>query len=412
MIAFSVTRRLRRTCSAVALFSFAALAAAPASAEISGGVVRIGVINDQSGPLSDPMGPGSVIAARLAVADFRKANPKLQVEIVTADHQNKPDIGATTVRKWFDVDGVDMVVDIGNSAVGLAVQNIIRERNKIAIYSAVATTELNGKQCAPTGLAWQHDSYNLVSGPIRTLVPQGQNSWFFIAADYAFGHNMVAESERVLAQAGGKTAGRIFHPIGASDYSSFLLQAQSSGAKVVAFANAGAQLVNSMKQWNEFGMNAGTQKPVAQLMFITDVHSMGPDISQGLTALTAFYWDVDDATRAFGRRFFEAHKAMPTSSQAAVYSGVLHYLRGVAASGSDQTDAVLKWMKSNPVDDFYAKGATIREDNKLVHDFFLVEVKKPADVKTPWGYYDVLARVPAKDVYFPLSESECPLVKK
>lgn len=381
-------------------------------AEITDGVVRIGVLGDQSGPLSDPMGIGAVEAAKLAVVDFKKAHPELKIEVVSADHQNKADVGAAIVRRWFDVDGVDMIADVGNSAVGLAVQNIIRERNKIAVYSAVATTEITGKQCAPTGLAWLHDSYNLVSGPIKTLVPQGANTWFFIAADYAFGQNMVSESERVLAELGGKSVGHVFHPIGANDYSSFLLQAQASGAKVVAFANAGAQLVNSMKQWEEFGMNTGSQKPVAELMFLTDVHGMGLQIAQGLTTLTAWYWDLNDETRTFARRFMDIHHAMPTAPQASVYSGVMHYLKGVAATGSDNTDTVLQWMKANPVDDFYARGAKLREDNKLVHDFYLIQVRKPDQVKTPWAYYDVLATVPAREVYSPISSSECPLVKK
>ena len=338
--------------------------------------------------------------------------PSIKVEIIAADHQNKPDIGVGIVRKWFDVDGVDMVADVSNSAVGLAIQSLARDKNKIVVYSAVATTELNGKQCSRNGLAWLHDSYNLVSGPIRTLVAQGYDTWFFIAADYAFGKNMVLESQRVLAATGGKSLGAVYHPIGTADYSSFILQAQASGAKAIAFANAGEQLVTLMKQWNEFGMNTGKQKPVAELMFLTDVHAMGPKIAKGLTTLTAWYWALNDETRAFGQRFFKLRGTMPTAPQAAVYSGVSHYLKAVAAVGSDATDPVLEKMRSMPVDDFYARGAKVREDGKLVHDFYLVQVKDPSDVKAPWEYYNVLEKIPSAEVYSDLADSECPLVKR
>ncbi|WP_244547689.1 ABC transporter substrate-binding protein [Bradyrhizobium sp. OK095] len=382
-----------------------------AAADFSGGMVRIGIINDQAGPLSDLAGPGSVVAAKLAIEDFQKATPGLKVEIVVADHQNKPDIGAQIVRKWFDVDGVDMVADVGNSAVALAIQSIARDKNRIVIYSAVGTTDIGGKQCSRTGLMWLHDNYNLVAGSVRRLVSQGYDSWFFIAADYAFGRNMVEVSQRVLSETGAKSLGTVFHPLGNADYSSFLLQAQASKAKVVAFANAGEQLVTSMKQWNEFGMNAGPQRPVAELMFLTDVHAMGVETAKGLTTVTAWYWNLNEETRAFAERFFKLHKAMPTAPQAAVYSAVLQYLRAAVAAGTDETGAVLEKMRAMPVDDFYARGARLRADNKLVHDFYLVEVKQPADVNPPWDYYKVVEKIPAEDAYLPLSQSECPLLK-
>lgn len=381
------------------------------AADFSGGLIRIGIINDQSGPLSDNSGPGSVVAARLAIEDFQKAAPSIKVEIVVADHQNKPDIGSQIVRKWFDVDGVDMVADVGNSAVALAIQSIARDKNKLVIYSAVGTTDIGGKQCSPTGLMWLHDNYNLVSGSVRRLVSQGYDSWFFIAADYAFGRNMVDVSQRLLAEGGAKSLGAVFHPLGNADYSSFLLQAQASKAKVVAFANAGEQLVTVMKQWHEFGMNAGPQKPVAELMFLTDVHAMGVETAKGLTTVTAWYWALNEETRAFGQRFYKLHKAMPTAPQAAVYSAVLHYLRAAAAAGADETNAVLDKMRAMPVDDFYAPGARLRADNKLVHDFYLVEVKKPEEIKTAWDYYNVVEKIPADDAFLPLSQSECPLLK-
>lgn len=386
-----------------------ALMMGSSAAQISDGVVKIGVINDQSGPLADLAGPGSIVAAKLAVEDFQKLAPSIKVEIVSADHQNKPDIGAQIVRRWYGVDGVDMVVDVGNSAVALAVQALARERNKLVIYSAVGTAEITGKQCAPTGLAWLHDNYNLVAGPIRKLKSQGLDTWFFIAADYAFGRNMVAESQGMLASVGGKTQGSVFHPLGNADYASFLMQAQTSGAKVVAFANAGEQLVSAMKQWNEFGMGQGSQKAVALLMFLTDVHSMGLEIAKGLTTITAWYWDLDDETRAFAKRFFTAHRAMPTAPQAAVYSSVLHYLKAVAAAGSDGTDRVLEKMRATAVDDFYARGAMLRADNKLYHDFYLVQAKEPKELDKPWAYYKIVEKIAAKDAYRPLNESECPL---
>lgn len=404
-------RSLRRivTSTAGALAGLA-LMAGTCAAEISDGVVKIGLINDQSGPLSDLSGKGAVVAAKLAVEDFHKLVPALKVDLLVADHQNKPDIGAQIVRRWFGADGVDMVVDVGNSAVALAIQSLAREKNKLVIYSAVGTVDITGKQCAPTGLAWLHDNYNLVAGPVRKLVGQGQDKWFFIAADYAFGRNMVAESERMLTSVGGKTVGAVFHPLGNADYGSFLLQAQSSGAKVVAFANAGEQLVSAIKQWNEFGMNTGPQTPVALLMFLTDVHGMGLKTAQGLTTVTAWYWDLNDETRAFAKRFFALHGAMPTAPQAAVYSAVLHYLKAVAAIDSDDTDRALEKMRATPVDDFYAPGAKLRADNKLVHDFYLVQVKTPAELNKPWAYYNVVETISAKDAYRPLSESDCPLV--
>jgi branched-chain amino acid transport system substrate-binding protein len=404
-------RGCQATIAGIALISAIALGSIANAGEISNGVVKIGVITDASGPLSDSNGQGSLIAAKLAAEDFQKQNPDIKVEVLFADHQNKPDIGSAIVRKWFDIDGVDAIADVGNSAVGLALQTIIRDKNKIAIYSSVATTALTGKQCVKTGFAWLHDAYTLVAGPLKTLVGQGQANWFFVAADYEFGKNMVAESQRLLQRFGGKSLGAVYHPMTNADYSSFLLQAQGSGANVVAFSNVGDQLVNSLKQWKEFGMDAGKQRPVAQLLFLTDVNSMGLDVATGLTSMVGWYWGLNDETKAFGHRFFERHQRMPTEPQGAVYSGVFHYLKGVAATGSDDTDTVAHWMRENAVDDFYARGAKIREDGKLLHNFYLIEVKNKTDVKEPWDYYKVLRTVPPDEAFIPLSESECPLVK-
>ena len=271
------------------------------------------------------------------------------------------------------------------------------------IYAAVGTTDIGGKQCSPASLLWLHDNYNLVSIPIQQLVAEHYDTWFFLAADYAFGQNIVSESKRILAADGGKSVGAVFHPLGNVDYSSFLLQAQASGAKVVAFANAGEQLVSTMKQWNEFGMNSGSQKPLALLIFLTDVHSMGLDVAQGLTTVTAWYWDLNDETRAFAHRFYKLHGTMPTAPQASMYSAVTHYLKSVVAAGVTDTNRVLATMRTTPIDDFIARGATIRADGKLIHDFYLVQVKKPSESKEPWDYYRVLQTIPASEAYPPLN---------
>ncbi|KWT74699.1 MULTISPECIES: ABC transporter substrate-binding protein [unclassified Variovorax] len=395
-----------RTC----ILTAALLAPLPALAQISDGVVRLGVINDQSGPFSALTGPGSALAVQMAVEDMKPQLGATKVEVLVADHQNKPDIGLTVVKRWFDVDKVDAVVDIANSAVALGVQSVIKEKNKIALYGIIGTTELTGKQCAKTGFSWVHDAYALVSGPARTLTRSGLDTWYFVAADFAFGKNMVQEAKAFVAASGGKTVGEAFHPMGTSDYSSYLLQAQASNAKVVAFANGGAQLVNSMKQWKEFGMQDGKQRPVATLLSVADVHAAGIDVMQGLSATTAWYWDRDDDTRAFSRRFFERFKAMPTESQAGMYSATTHYLKAVVATRTDATDAVAEKMRSTPVNDMFAKNASLRDDGKLSHDFLLVTVKSKAESKGPWDYYKITSVIPASDAYIPLSASDCPLV--
>ncbi len=382
----------------------------PAFSQISDGVVRLGVINDQSGPYAALTGPGSALAVQMAVEDMKPLLGAIKVEMLVADHQNKPDVGLTIVKRWFDVDKVDAVLDIANSAVALGVQSIIKEKNKIALYGIIGTTELTGKQCARTGFSWVHDSYALVSGPAKTLTKSGLDTWYFVAADFAFGKNMVQEAKTFITTSGGKIVGESYHPMGTSDYSSFLLQAQASGAKVVAFANAGTQLVNSMKQWKEFGMQEGKQRPVSMLLSVVDVHAAGIDVMQGLSATTAWYWDRDNDTRAFARRFFERFKAMPTESQAGMYSAATHYLKAVVATKTDATDAVAEKMRKTPVNDMFAKNAWLRDDGKLAHDFLLVTVKSKAESKGPWDYYKVTSVIPASEAYIPLSQSDCPLI--
>jgi branched-chain amino acid transport system substrate-binding protein len=391
-------------------FALMAFVAMPALAQISDDVVRLGVINDQSGPYSALSGPGSVLAVRMAVEDMQPRLGGVKVEVLVADHQNKPDVGLAVVKRWFDVEKVDAVLDVANSAVALGVQSIIKEKNKIAMYGPIGTTELTGKQCAKTGFSWMHDSYVLVSGPIKSLTKAGFDTWYFVGADFAFGRNMVQESKKLLASSGGRSLGENFHPMDTTDYSSYLLQAQSSGAKVVAFANGGLQLVNAMKQWKEFGMQGGKQRPVATLLSISDVHAAGLDVMQGISATTAWYWDLNDKTRAFSRRFFDRFKAMPTESQASMYSAASHYLEAVAATGTDATDAVAARMRATPVDDMFVSNAPLREDGKLFHDFLLVTVKSKAESKAPWDYYRVDRVIPAGEAFAPLVDSECPLV--
>lgn len=400
---------LRKISIAIGLSAGMTLAA-QTHAAISDNVLRLGVLTDLSGVLSAVEGTGSILAVEMAVEDLKEELKGINVEVISADHQNKADVGAEISRRWFDIDNVDAVFDVGNSAVGLAVQSVIKEKNKVAMYSAVATTELTGKQCASTGFAWLHNAYNLVSGPINSLTAEGHDTWFFIAADYAFGKDMVRLSKQLVEDNGGKTVGEVFHPLGETDYSSYLLQAQASNAKVVAFANAGLQLVSSMKQWDEFGMRSGSQIPIAQLMFISDVHGMGAEVAQGLSAPVAWYWEVNEESKEFSRRFYERHKTMPTAPQASMYSAARHYLKAVISTGSDDTDQVAAEMRNTPVDDFYAKGS-IREDSALYHDFYLVKVKAPENVSEPWAYYDVVRTIPADEAFSPLSDSECPLVK-
>jgi len=392
------------------ILAAAMVATFPALAQISDGVVKLGVINDQSGPYAALTGPGSALAVQMAVEDMKAQLGTIKVEVVVADHQNKPDIGLTIVKRWFDVEKVDAVLDIANSAVALGVQSVIKEKNRIAMYGIIGTTELTGKQCAKTGFSWVHDAYALVSGPVKTITRGGGDTWYFVGADFEFGKNMVQVAKTLVASSGGKTVGEAFHPMSASDYSSYLLQAQSSGAKVVAFANAGGQLVNSMKQWKEFGMQDGKQRPVATLLSVADVHAAGLDVMQGLSATTAWYWDLNDDTRAFGRRFFEKFKAMPTESQAGMYSAATHYLKAVVATKTDATEQVAAKMRSTPVNDMFAKNAPLRDDGKLAHDFLLVTVKSKAESKAPWDYYKVNAVIPASDAFTPLAASECPLV--
>jgi len=370
-----------------------ALGASVAHAQISDDVVRIGVLNDQSGLYADLGGPGSVVAARMAVEDAGGTVLGKPVEIVFADHQNKSDIGAA-----FD-----------NSAVALAVEQLAAERNRIAIAGAVGSTAFTGKACTPTEASWIYDSYALTTSLAKSIVAEGRDTWFFITVDYAFGHSLEADATSAVLAAGGKVLGSVRHPLNTADFSSYLLQAQASGAKVVAFANGGGDMINATKQANEFGLTKN-QTMVSLLVFISDVHSMELQAAQGLKFVTAFYWDRNEETRAWSKRFFERHGRMPTMAQASAYSAIRHYLGAIAAAGTDEAKAVMAKMRETPVDDFYVKNGRLRQDGRLVHDMYFAQVKKPSESTKPWDYYRILGAIPGDQAFRPLADGGCPLV--
>jgi len=393
----------------VSALSAIGLGVADARAQISDGVVKIGVLNDQSGLYADLGGPGSVVAARMAVEDFGGTVLGKPVEIVFADHQNKSDVGAAVAREWFEVGHVDMAIGFDHSAVALAVEQLAYEKNRIAIAGAVGSTAFTGKSCTPTEASWIYDSYALTTSLAKAIVAEGRDSWFFITVDYAFGHSLETDATAAVKAAGGKVLGSVRHPLNTADFSSYLLQAQASGAKVVAFANGGGDMVNATKQANEFGLTKN-QNIVSLLVFLSDVHSMGLQAAQGLKFVTAFYWDRNEETRVWSKRFFDRHGGMPTMPQAAVYSAIRHYLGAIAAAGTDEAKAVMAKMRERPVNDFYVKNGRLREDGRLVHDMYFAQVKTPSESKGDWDYYKILAAIPGDQAFRPLAEGGCPLV--
>lgn len=370
--------------------------------------LSIAVLNDKSSVFSDAGGIGSVVAAQLAIDDAGGKVLGRPVKLLAPDHQNKTDIGVTLARQAYDEQGVDAIFDIGNSAISLAVQELARERGKIVIHSGSATADIFGKACAPTAAMWLYDTYSLAQGIARSVVQQGGDTWYFITADYAFGHAMQAEVSKVVAAMGGKVLGAVRHPVGTMDFSSFLLQAQSSGAKVIALANASGDTVTNIKQAREFQIGEGNQKLAVLIFYLTSVHALGPQATQGVQYLTGFYWDNDDASRAFAKRFAARHKGnMPTHAQAAVYSAVRHYLRAVETSKSTDGLTVMRQIKTLPVDDFFAPGARVRKDGRLMNDMLLAEVKAPADVKQGWDLLKIKQKVAARDIMRPLDAGGC-----
>lgn len=384
-----------------------------AGAKVSDDVVKIGVLNDQSGVYADLCGPGSVEAVKMAVEDFGGKVLGKPIEVVFADHQNKADIGANIANKWIDVDKVDMIIDLPNTSVCLAVQKICQDKNRVNIISTGASVILTNKNCSPTGFHWTYDNYALAKGTGLALVKQGGDSWFFLTADYAFGHDLEKSTAEAVTKAGGKVLGQVRHPFPNNDFSSFLLQAQASKAKVIGLANAGGDTINAIKQASEFGITQAGQRLAGLLVFISDIHSLGLKIAQGLVVTTGFYWDYNDETRAWSKKWSaRMNGRMPTMAQAGCYSGAMHYLKAIQAAGTDDAQAVSAKMKEMPVNDFFAKNGKVRADGRMVHDMYLVQVKKPEDSKYPWDYYKVLNVIPGDEAYKPLAESECPFIKK
>jgi branched-chain amino acid transport system substrate-binding protein len=390
-----------------------ALSAGLAQAQISDGVIKIGVLNDQSGTYADLAGPGSVVAARMAVEDFGAAKKGMKVEIVVADHQNKPEVGSSIARQWFDVDKVDAIVDVPTSSVALAVNQVAREKNKVLMVSTGASSDLYGKACTPNSLHWTYDTWSLANGTGTAVVKTGGNTWFFLTADYAFGHALERDTEAVVLKSGGKVLGKVRHPFPSADMSSFLLQAQTSKAKIIGLANAGADTINAIKQGAEFGIVKGGQQFAGLLVFLTDVHSLGLNTAQGLLLTESFYWDLNDQTREFSKRFGKLHKgAMPTMGQAGVYSAVLHYLKAIEALKSDSPgDKVVAKMKELPTDDpVFGKGR-VRQDGRKIHNMYLFEVKTPKESKGAWDYYKLRSTIAAEQAFRPEKDGGCPLVK-
>ena len=379
-------------------------------------VVKIGVLNDQSGLYADLAGPGSVIAAQMAIEDSGLTKKGWKIEVVSGDHQNKPDVGVNLARQWIDNDKVDAIADTPNSGVALAVSNLVKEKNKVLLNSGAATADLTGKACTPNTVSFTYDTYMLANGTGKALTKAGGDTWFFLTADYAFGHALERDTSAVVTANGGKVLGGVKHPINSSDFSSFLLQAQASKAKVVGLANAGGDTTNSIKQAAEFGIVAGGQKLAALLLFINDVHSLGLKTAQGLTFTESFYWDMNDATRAWSKRFsaLASKNAMPSMTQAGNYAMVLHYLKAMEALGGNPNDGakVVAKMKELPTDDTLFGKGPLRADGRRLIPAYLFEVKKPEESKGPWDYYKQIATISAEDAAKPLEASECPLVKK
>ena len=383
-----------------------------ADAQLSNDAVKIGVLNDQSGLYADFGGRGSVIAAEMAAEDFGGKVLGKPIQILSADHQNKPDVGSNIARQWFDQEGVDAIADLTTSSVALAVQEIGKQNGKVTLTSGAATSRLTGDACSPTGFHWAYDTVALANGTGKAVVEEGLKKWFFLTADYAFGYALEKDVSEVVKASGGEVVGAVRHPLNTSDFSSFLLQAQGSGAQVIGLANAGTDTTTSIKQAAEFGIVAGGQGLAGLLLVLSDIHALGLETAQGLVLTTGFYWDLDDESRAGSQRYYDRMQRMPNMIQAGVYSSVMHYLKAVEAAGSDEGKVVAAKMKELPIKDMFARNGKVREDGRLVHDMYLARVKTPAQTKKPWDYYEIVRTIPGDQAYLPLDRSPCPLVKK
>ncbi len=400
-----------RTLSASMMLASAGLLAQPAMANISDNVIRIGFITDMASVYSDIDGAGGIEAARMAIADAGGEINGKKIELVFADHQNKADVAAARAREWFDQQKIDMLIGGTNSGVNLALAGIAAERKKPFFAIGAAASDLTGSQCTPYTVHWAYDTVALARGTGSAVVKAGGKSWYFLTADYAFGHALERDTANVVKAAGGEVRGQVRAPLNSSDFSSFLLQAQSSKAQILGLANAGGDTINSIKAANEFGIGK-TMKLAGLLIFINDIHSLGLNVTQGMQFTDGWYWDQNEETRAWSKKFEARVKRKPSMIQAGDYSAVSFYLKAVKATGSDEGDTVMKWMKSNKVNDMFAKNGYVREDGRMIHDMFLMEVKKPSESKGPWDYYKQLAVLPGEEVFTKLSESTCKLVKK
>jgi len=388
------------------------MAALGAQAQISDGVVKIGVLTDLSGLYADLSGGGAVYATEMAVADFiAKEKPNFKIEIVSADHQNKADVAANKAREWFEKDKVDTATELVTTSVALAVMEVGKQKNKVLIINGAASTPITNERCNDVTVHYTYDTYAVANGTAKAVTKAGNKEWFILAADYAFGHALEKDATKVITDNGGKVLGSVRHPFPGSDFSSFLLKAQASGAKVIGLANAGGDTINTIKQAAEFGITP-KQSLAGLLMFITDIHALGLKNTQGMFLTDPFYWDRTDETRAWSKRYFAKMKKMPTGVQAGQYSSIYHYLSAVKAANSDDTQKVMTQMKTLKINDFFAKNGYIRADGRMVHDMYLVQVKTPAESKTPWDYYHVRATIPGEEAFQPLSQSRCPLIKK
>jgi branched-chain amino acid transport system substrate-binding protein len=387
-----------------------AVSGGSAQAQISDDVVKIGVLTDMSSLYADATGKGSLAAVQMAVSDFGGKVKGKPVEVIAADHQNKPDVGVSISRNWYDNDKVDAIFDVPTSSVALPVSALTREKNKVNINSGGGSSDITGVACSPNTIHWTYDTYALSNVAGKAMVKRGEDTWFFVTADYAFGMALERDAANVVKESGGKVLGDVRHPLNSSDFSSFLLQAQASKAKVVALANAGGDTTNALKQAAEFGLTQGGQKMIALLQEITDTHALGVKATEGLIVTDAFYWDMNDETRAFSKRFNEKVGHMPTMIQAGLYSATMHYLKAIEAIGSDEAPKVLAQMRATPVNDFFAKNGKIRIDGRMVHDMYLFEVKKPSESKNEWDLYKLLATVPGDEAFRPLDKGGCPLV--
>ncbi len=404
--------------SGIMRHSRALLAAAAIGALLTGAAkaedttVKLGVLNDMSGVYADISGPGSVVAAQMAADDFMAKNKGFKVEVVGADHQNKPDVGASIARKWYDQENVDAILDVTTSSVALAVSDITKEKNKIFLVSGGGTSDLTGAKCSPNTVHWTYDTWALANGTGSALTKQGGSPWFFITADYAFGAALERDASAAVKAAGGKVAGSVKHPLSNTDFSSFLLQAQSSGAKVIGLANAGNDLITAVKQASEFGITQGGQQLAGLLIFSSDVKALGLQAAQGLVLTDAFYWDLNDDTRAFSKRFgAKFNGKMPTSAQAGVYSSAMHYLNAIKDAKTKDAPKVMEQMRATPINDpLFGKGE-IRIDGRAIHPMYLLKVKKPADSKGEWDLFEVVSTIPANEAFRPLKDGNCPLVK-